>query len=356
MNIATSTRKPSALIPSATSPDVLALVDAASRGRVAFDDEGRVLMNSGSAGISQQDVAQTRTTTFVAPAQQELCAVDTFGVSLVETPAASILAEIVDDAIQDVAIGGLSDTPTEVQIRTSSFSSATVIHRTLMARVDTRLAASADLVGTNLVAASAANLARRIANRVEQEAATLVMTSSNWQSANVIALAAGAKWNGGASADPLANLFSAIALSTLPPTHIILPEPLVPWLFTNARFVSFMQAGGAEVLPKIVVARAKLGPRGSQSYIWGNNVALVRVAANANDLGTVRLLRWTGGKLNEPKVTSAYTADGLRVLQQYAPDRGAGGSTIVTVIDSSIWALPEGQPSSIGALITGAFQ
>ena len=89
----------------------------------------------------------------------------------------------------------------------------------------------------------------------EKRVAALLTTTANWAAGNRVAIPA--KWNGGTTANPMADMFSALAVSALPANVIVLPEQIAQYFYQNANSTAmrdYVQSGGE--MPKVLFARA----------------------------------------------------------------------------------------------------
>lgn len=174
----------------------------------------------------------------------------------------------------------------------------------------------------------------------ERRVATQLTTAANWAASNRVA--AVANWNGGATANPLTDVFAALKASYLPANVLVLPESAAT-SFHVASVQTFLQAGGQ--LPTIVYARAKQMVAGATAYVWDaarpTNAALVRTVHDLdNDIPSSVTFRW----LNPDGAQS----EGIEVRQFV--DK-ADDSTWVVCVHNDV----EVQVSTnVGAVITGA--
>ncbi len=184
----------------------------------------------------------------------------------------------------------------------------------------------------------------------ELRVATLLTTSANWAAGNTVAAAA--KWNGGANANTLQDMFAALKLSFLPANAIVLPEIAAQYFYqagSGAGAVSirdYVQGGGE--MPRVVFARSKYQTAGVPVYTWAPalpaNVALVRIADDPEtDIGSSATFRWLGDG----------GADGERregILVREFDDENTDSHCIVVAHNDA-----EVIPSNlVGSLITGA--
>lgn len=178
---------------------------------------------------------------------------------------------------------------------------------------------------------------------------TLLQTSGNWDSSVVQTLAAGAKWNGGASSDPVANIHAAIEASYLKVTGIIWSEIVEHDFVRNPavqKYVGYksdldgipdMAKFAATLkLPPIYTAKMKYVTGGALTYVWGNHVVLIHEPTenpptSQQDVATSYTMRWNGGEAPDGTMTG-----GFLVRSFYDPKRGArGGNQLVVVHNDS---------------------
>lgn len=217
-----------------------------------------------------------------------------------------------------------------------------------------------------LLTASAYRLGLALRLNREVRVASLLTTAANFATANRIA--AVAKWNG-ATADPLADIYSAMNASTLPITHIVLTEPAVPQMIvgTNTNVVSRIQnffmawvaiqkqgeAAKNPMLqyqfPTVVVARMKSIAAGAPSYVWGQptsaNAVLIRQVEDPNALSSSRTFRYSGSAPD-----GAVDTDGYLLRTIFVPGgsgRGTRGLVLVTNDQEKILS------NTVGSVITG---
>lgn len=190
----------------------------------------------------------------------------------------------------------------------------------------------------------------------ENRIATLLQTSGNWNANNRIA--ATAKWNGGATANPLTDMFAALKASAIPSNALVMPEIAAQYFFQNANSSAmrdYVQSGGE--MPRVLFARAKVLSGGSPAYLWAPglpaNVPLVRLATDdETDIPTLMTMRWLGeqpaaGAKNEERDT----VEGV-LVRCFDDPQGPGDKWIVAAHNDADVMLN----SQVGALITGAMQ
>lgn len=184
----------------------------------------------------------------------------------------------------------------------------------------------------------------------ELRVAALLRNQASWTAANVVTVATGAKWNGGASADPIADLFAVVAASKLRPTHMIVSDAVARWFLTSTHVRDFVQAGGH--VPGCIVAPAKTLVAGVPSYVWGNDVVLVRCPQSDTDLATARTLVWSGNMTNAEGVGRLF-GQGLFVRTGTINDRGPRGGQLLVTGSNEVSVMLAGD---VGGLILNAVQ
>lgn len=234
----------------------------------------------------------------------------------------------------------------------------------LAADVPAGLIAQADF---DLLKATAYRLAIGLRLAREVRVANLLTTVGTWASANQRVLGATTKWNGGSSADPIADLFAVMGASTLPITDIIMSEAVVPLFVTSnaatvTRVQNFLMAWGeledmqnTHQFPRITVANMKTvagsGATPVPSYVWGSstaaNVVLLRRPANEEALSSCRTFRYVGD------TPDGVSKNGYLVRTFWLDHNTArGGEGIVVVSNDSEKVLS----NTVGGIITGAIQ
>ena len=186
----------------------------------------------------------------------------------------------------------------------------------------------------------------------EMRAASLLTTSANFNSNNVLALAGGANWDGGASSDPIANIQYIMQRSYKPVTRIIMGERIFQAMQRNAAVRQYhAYKSGAQAmpnseqlssimqLPPIVVATMKYtSAAGAPTYVWpcaagsASSVVLLHEPAqnppsDGRNNATGYTFRWTGASAPDGTVTG-----GFLVRSYYDPRRGGRGGRIVVVL------------------------
>lgn len=227
-----------------------------------------------------------------------------------------------------------------------------------------------DMVGGqsdfDLLTAAAYRLGAALRLGREMRVATLLTTAANWAAGNQVAVAN--KWNG-TLGDPLADLYSAMNKSTLPVTHIIVSEPVVPQMMvgTNANVVSRIQnffmawvaiqrQGDAAKnpmlqyqFPTIVVARMKNIAAGAPGYVWGQitsaNAVLIRQVDDPNALSSSRTFRYTGTAPDGAADTEGYL---LRSI--YVPGGSGRGTRSLVLVTNDQERIIN---NTVGSIITG---
>ncbi len=214
--------------------------------------------------------------------------------------------------------------------------------------------------------------------RLEREfrVQTLLTTSGNWNSNNVLALASGAQWNGGASSDPIANMqyieehsFAGVSrwVFGTPSYHAFVRNPAV-------RAYYFAKSGDDTVLPDpkkisqifdlapIVVDDMKYSPTSTSvaTYVWpsaaGSSSAVVAIhepktmpPIDGRDVMTSTTFRWSGGKAPDGRVIMG----GMLLRSWFKPGGGGRGGRIVVLVHNDDEVMPS---NIVGGVITGVLQ
>lgn len=184
----------------------------------------------------------------------------------------------------------------------------------------------------------------------EVRVATLLTTSTNWDPGNRVTVAGGAKWNFGATAAPLNDLFSALSKSYLPSNLIILSENVAQYYYGNPAtgagitvMRDYVQSGGE--MPRALFARARYFS-GSLSYVWAPttpaNVAVIR---SPDSIPSSVTFRWIGQQGNDGDMR-----DGM-LVRTFTDPRDNTDWIVVAHNDLEIQV-----SNQVGAVIVGAMQ
>lgn len=177
----------------------------------------------------------------------------------------------------------------------------------------------------------------------EVRVATLLQTTGSWDSSVVSTIASGAKWNGGGSSDPVADIHGIMEKSYMPITGIVMSELAAHAFMRNSnvqKYVTYKDStkplpdiaefAALLSLPPMHVARMKYISTGTTiTYVWGNHVVLLHEPkqnppASQNDVASAYTFRWNGGMAPDGSMTA-----GFLVRTYFDPKRGPRGSTIV---------------------------
>jgi len=236
----------------------------------------------------------------------------------------------------------------------------------LGAFVSTNVAANADAPLEPFQAA-----VKRVMNALylerEIRCATALQTSGNWDTSVVQTIAAGAKWNGGASSDPIADLHAAIEKSYMPVTGIVMSELLEHAFVRNpavqkytgykdsAKPIPTLSDYSAMLrLPPMYSAKMKYISTGTTlSYVWGNHVVLLHQPpqippTTQDEVATAYTFRWNGGEAADGTMTA-----GWQVRQYFDPKRGGRGGTVVVVVHNDDEKITS---KFVGGLLLNAYQ
>ena len=210
--------------------------------------------------------------------------------------------------------------------------------------------------------------------RLEREirVATLLQTSSNWNTNMVTTLLSGAQWDGGGAADPLYNLQYQDEQSLKDCTGVAMSKRLWNWFRRSPaiqKFTSFkdripgiadMAKLTAELeLPPIHIGKMKYYTAGgTPTFVWGNHVVLVRQPpqmppTSQMDNVTSMTFRWAGLDSGDNKVPDGAVTGGLLVRSWFDQRLGPRGSTVVVATHSDYEAQTSGL---VGGLILNAYQ
>jgi hypothetical protein len=202
----------------------------------------------------------------------------------------------------------------------------------------------------------------------ERRAAALLMTSGNWTGGTVTAIAAGAKWNGGASSDPVRDLYTAMEASLVDVTAVVMSERTFHDFVQNANVQKYIatktsiapipgSSDFASILslpPFIIGSRRSLATAATVSYMWGDNVALIHadsgIPSGGSTISTARTFRWNGANGEAPDGTMQ---GGFLVRSYFDPKRGPRGGKVVAVVHNDTEVMTS---TVAGSLLTAAHQ
>lgn len=212
---------------------------------------------------------------------------------------------------------------------------------------------------------------RRVINSlvIEREirAAALATTAGTWDSSVVQTLLAAAKWNGGASSDPILDLHTRMETSWGVVTGIIMSERTYNAFTRNAAVQKYFSTKSSAApipdpgqmsallrLPPIYVGQMRyINSANALDYIWGNDVVLVRQPSEMppttqDDVASALTFRW-----NQPTGQDGQASNGMIVREFFVQDRGSQGGNKVVLVHHDI----EKQTSKfVGGLIKAAYQ
>ena len=279
------------------------------------------------------------------------------------------------------AMGGPGASPQEVNPALSQ-TKFTTNEFALAAYVPTEIEANADAPLQPYQAAVDMVMAKlRIAR--EQRVMSLLTTSGNWNSQNVLALTSGQQWNGGASSDPIANLQYIREHSYQKISKIVMGLPVFHALQRNAavRQYHFAKTNDPALpnaqelsrileLPPIIVAEMMIttggsigggapGTTGTPAFVWpsvagsaSSVVLLHEPAQNPPSSGRENATSYTYRWVNAPAPDGTVTG-GFMVRSYYDPRRGGRGGRIVVVLHNDIEVMTG---NILGGLVTGVLQ
>lgn len=213
---------------------------------------------------------------------------------------------------------------------------------------------------------------RRIMNAIllarEIRVANMLQNASNWNSANVQTILAAAKWNGGASSDPVANIHAALEASwgdvtgvamSLPAYNAFARNPAVRayYAYKNAAapIPTPSEISALLQIPPIIVGKMQyMSSSTAKSYVWGNDVVLFRSPdelppISQEDVATSYTFRWNLGGLPDGSNASG----GFVVREFFVQDRGPMGGNKMVVLHQDIETMTS---TYVGGLIKDALQ
>ena len=186
------------------------------------------------------------------------------------------------------------------------------------------------------------------------------------------------KWNGGASSNPVQDLFSRIEAAIMPITDIIMSErswhdfaqnagvqkftgykqqvPGVPYVPSDGSSNGNSQAFAALLgLPPIHIASMKyLDATGAYSYVWGDDVILIHrpqgggLPTDGKDIATAYTFRWDGGNVGDAQVDNGFV-----VRSFFNPNRGPRGGTQIVCAHNDAEVFIQ---DSVAGLLTSVHQ
>lgn len=241
---------------------------------------------------------------------------------------------------------------------TQQFSLGGILPTEIMANADTPLRPAQKLMQ---MVVDGLRLEREIRTQ------TLLQTSGSWNANLVTTIAAGAQWDAGPAADPVANLHHAIEQSYLPVTgiawseiveHDFIRNPAVQKYFAYKDQVNGLpdpqKLSSVLRLPPIHTAMMKYVTGGALQYVWGNHVVLLHQPSempptSQMEVATSITMRWAGGDAPDGRVGEG----GFLVRQFFDPFMGPRGSTRLVVAHNDIELMTSGL---VGGLLLNAHQ
>jgi hypothetical protein len=275
-----------------------------------------------------------------------------------------------DDVFQQAAnpVVSAGGAIAELSPRLSNSAFATISYA-LQALVPVEVEANADSPLRPRAAAT-----RRLVNALtlarEYRVASLLTTAGSYGAAYKATIASGAKWNGGATSDPVQDILTRIEASLQPITDIVMSRRTFNAFATNAAVQKYVAAKvNASGLPStaefsallrlppihVVDIKGKSNSAGTYGYVWGNDVVLLHrpqagVPADGQDIATSYTFRW-----NEGNALSDGTAlpGGFFVRSYFDPRKGPRGSTVIVVGHNDAEVLVS---DVVSGLISSAYQ
>jgi len=337
----------------AENPSVFWSVDLYNNTRTMTDANGRLV----TMDLGQADVHIDSALSNYAAGYRQWEGIADEVAPIVPSPKASdkYFTWDKDDIFQDAEdlIVGPGAAVKEISPRLSSASYSTIGYG-VGSFVPSEVAANADAPLKVEMAAtrrclSAINLGR------ERRVATLVTTSGNWTGGYTTTLGATAKWNGGASSNPVQDIYTAIENSLTPVAAIAMSEQVWHDFVQNAAVQKYVaskidapplpQSSAGDFnritgekfsallgLPPFLIGRMKGKTSSGYGYVWGNNVALLYnlpgVPSDGQSISTAKTFRWTGA---DSGAADGTMQGGFLVRSYFDPKRGARGGRMVVV-------------------------
>ncbi len=285
---------------------------------------------------------------------------------LTDKPSAKYYTFDKDDAFERALpiIGAPAGTVPEIAPRVAN-ETFTTVQRAIAGFVATELEAAAD-APLRIRQATMLRVVNAMLIERELRVATLATTSGNWDSSVYTSLAGGAKWNGGASSDPVKDLQDKLESSLLEPTGIILNRRAYHAFQRNSQVQKFiasktsaapmpnaMQISALLDLPPIYVAKMRYKKAdGSYDYIWPNSAVLVRQPSqmppqSQDDVASAITFRWNG-----VTVADGQASNGMIVREYFVQDRGPNGGNKVVLVTQDAEVQTSG---FVGGLIAGVW-
>lgn len=272
-----------------------------------------------------------------------------------------------EDAFQRAqpSIGGTAAQVAEIAPRLSN-ATFTTIEYALGGFVGVQIDAAADAPLRIRQATTKRVLDALILER-EIRVANLATTSGTWDSTVVTSLGATAKWNGGSTSDPVADIQNKIETSWGTPNGILMSRQVFHAFQRNSQVQKYFtykdsskplpdatQMSALLELPPIYVADMRyIAASGALTYVWGTSAILFRVPpqmppTSQDDISSAATFRW-----NADGIKDGQASGGMVVREYFVQDRGSGGGNKVVVVHHDT----EVQTSKfLGGLISGAFQ
>jgi len=243
----------------------------------------------------------------------------------------------------------------------------TTVERALGGFVATEIEAAAD-APLKIRQATARRIMTALQIGRELRVATMLTTLTSWDSSVRTTLAAAAKWNGGASADPILDLQTRIEASWGRPTGILMSRPVFNAFVRSPAvrsYYAYKNNVGAMPKPEEIQAILQLPPiyvadmqymtsSTAKGYVWGNDVVLFRSPpemppSSQEDVATSYTFRWNGGATVDGQVASG----GWMIREYFVQDRGARGGNKMVVIHQDAETMTS---TYVGGLIKDAYQ
>ncbi len=262
----------------------------------------------------------------------------------------------------------------EVSARQSNTSYNTLPYA-LKTALPVEVEANADAV-LRLQMRSAALPIKKLLLQREYRTAALITTAGSFASAHKTTVAAGAKWNGGASSNPLRDIKALCEASLAPIKKLVMNERVFNAFQENAQVQKFIAsktaikpqfANASELsalleLPPIVVVRGKYKSSATAySYIFPDHVALFTRPETLPPMGDAiswNTFRWMGAAEAVPggqaqTIPGQGAAGGFCIRSYYNPLRGMAGTREVVAFHYDADVIID---ATVAGLIIDAYQ
>ena len=238
--------------------------------------------------------------------------------------------------------------------------------RALGGYVSTQLEANAD-APLRILQATTKRVMNALILEREMRVQSLLRTTGNWNSGNVVTLGAGFQWDGGASSDPVKDIQTRIENSFGAVTGIVMSEQLWHAFVRNPAVRAYysyksdlaavptpQQMQSILQLPPIYVSKMKyINSSNALAYVWGGDCVLIRQPeemppTSQEDVATAYTFRW-----NVTNAKDGVANGGMVVRTFFSQHRGSLGGLQVVVVHHDAEVMTS---TYVGGLIASAYQ